>query len=537
MQPSSHDAAFSPMGSRSLQAASFSPTSSFSPRGASYTTTFGPPVPQGVVVYRTKEIEIEGNQLPEPEVSRTVEDVVDELGIGWGHYMALGVSAGLFYCEGAELLVTSLLDQPIAHDLSATENDGVLLSSVMAGALLGNLIAGPVSDSVGRQFPILFGYSVYILFGLLSSFVTTFSAVATLRFFVGFGFGFGQPAAIALINEIFAGRFRFVGTAMTSLYYALGALSVALYMAFQDTWLASSGGIQWRLILRIVTLPAIILGFQGILVLPESPSFLAELGDFGLARDILRTLSLRNGLRDFSVVFSVQPKPPRESIRPRRLFDIFSEPLATLTSVCISFAVLSFALYSSGYVVPQILSEILVEGSSNLAPGTVVLMAALSCAITMALKAVQKKEDTSSRSSLMKAFFLAIGSAIAFESFSVSTGAVPGAFRQLLLILSCVGLALGPALGLVWLAQAAATISPVVCSASGVSACLVAGRVGAVSGPLICDCLRSISGQWQTIFPVIQLLEIGSALALLSSSILLQPHESDDEAGQKRTLA
>jgi DHA1 family bicyclomycin/chloramphenicol resistance-like MFS transporter len=56
----------------------------------------------------------------------------------------------------------------LSHDLGATMSQiQITLSACILGLALGQVIAGPISDALGRRWPLLIGVAVYVLASLL----------------------------------------------------------------------------------------------------------------------------------------------------------------------------------------------------------------------------------------------------------------------------------------------------------------------------------------------------------------------------------
>jgi len=101
---------------------------------------------------------------------RTLDDVVDDLGLGFGQYIVV-LLGGELYSGLIKTLVTSC-SVAFASDLgfSATER-GWMVSTLFLGNFAGNLSSGAISDCCGRRFTILVGYLVGVS-ALLASLLT-----------------------------------------------------------------------------------------------------------------------------------------------------------------------------------------------------------------------------------------------------------------------------------------------------------------------------------------------------------------------------
>ena len=96
----------------------------------------------------------------------------------------------------------------IGKDLNvANPNDTqLIISSLFLGLAVGNILAGPLSDSYGRKPVIYFGYLVFIIGCVLSAFATNLTLMLTGRVLQGFGAAFPRIASLALVRDGHEGR-------------------------------------------------------------------------------------------------------------------------------------------------------------------------------------------------------------------------------------------------------------------------------------------------------------------------------------------
>jgi DHA1 family bicyclomycin/chloramphenicol resistance-like MFS transporter len=98
--------------------------------------------------------------------------------------------------------------QEIGSDLGTQrDNDAQLILSVLfLGLAVGQMIYGPISDSVGRKPPIYVGFILFILGCLLSVAATSFTMMLVGRFLQGLGAAAPRIVAIALVRDQYEGR-------------------------------------------------------------------------------------------------------------------------------------------------------------------------------------------------------------------------------------------------------------------------------------------------------------------------------------------
>jgi DHA1 family bicyclomycin/chloramphenicol resistance-like MFS transporter len=96
----------------------------------------------------------------------------------------------------------------IASDLGVTQvNDSQFVISVLfAGMAVGQMIFGPMSDSVGRKTAINLGFATFIVGCLVSLLATSFTTMLIGRFLQGLGAAGPRVVSIALVRDRYEGR-------------------------------------------------------------------------------------------------------------------------------------------------------------------------------------------------------------------------------------------------------------------------------------------------------------------------------------------
>jgi DHA1 family bicyclomycin/chloramphenicol resistance-like MFS transporter len=105
----------------------------------------------------------------------------------------------------------------VNHDLGATMSQTqITLSVCILGLSLGQVIAGPISDALGRRRPLLIGVAVFALASLLCGVAHSIAALIVLRFVQGVAGAAGIAIALAIASDLYAGiaRARFFSLLM-----------------------------------------------------------------------------------------------------------------------------------------------------------------------------------------------------------------------------------------------------------------------------------------------------------------------------------
>jgi DHA1 family bicyclomycin/chloramphenicol resistance-like MFS transporter len=94
----------------------------------------------------------------------------------------------------------------LAADLRVPEAYAQLtLSACMVGLALGQLLVGPVTDRVGRRWPLLVGVALFAVTAALCAFAPSIEVLLALRFLGGLAGGAGLVIARAMVRDLYDG--------------------------------------------------------------------------------------------------------------------------------------------------------------------------------------------------------------------------------------------------------------------------------------------------------------------------------------------
>lgn len=166
--------------------------------------------------------------------------------------------------------------------LSAWAN-GLVVSAVLFGALLGSAFSGRFSDWFGRRNVLLATALIFIVGTLASSWATNAAVLMVSRTVIGIAIGVASFVSPLYISEISPPQFRGALVSLNQLAITLGiVLSYAV-----DRLLAQTG--SWRMMLGAGVIPALCL-LIGLLFLPKSPRWMVLVGFPDKARLTLQKL-------------------------------------------------------------------------------------------------------------------------------------------------------------------------------------------------------------------------------------------------------
>jgi len=185
-----------------------------------------------------------------------------------------GVISGALVSIGSDLGVETL---------SAFEKE-LITSSTTLGALIGGLVAGVISDYIGRK-PVLGIANITFIGGAIGQSLShTITAMVASRFLVGIGVGLAACIVPLYIGELSPTRLR--GRMVTVNVIAITFGQVVAY-AIGAAFEKSPGGWRW-----MVGLGAVPAGVQlaCLVFLPESPRILIQMDRTSQARSVLKSI-------------------------------------------------------------------------------------------------------------------------------------------------------------------------------------------------------------------------------------------------------
>ncbi|PXX08125.1 multidrug effflux MFS transporter [Mycolicibacterium moriokaense] len=113
----------------------------------------------------------------------------------------------------------------IAEDLSVSSSVAQLtLTGTLAGLALGQLIVGPLSDSLGRRRPLMAGIVLHMLASLMCLFAPNIAVLGVARGLQGMGAAAAMVVAIAVVGDLYAESVA--ATVMSRLMLVLGVAPV-----------------------------------------------------------------------------------------------------------------------------------------------------------------------------------------------------------------------------------------------------------------------------------------------------------------------
>jgi sugar porter (SP) family MFS transporter len=204
---------------------------------------------------------------------------------------------------------------------------GWSVSSLALTATLGMMLSGPLSDRMGRRPVLKIAAVLFAVSAIASALAPDFVTLVIARMIGGLGVGAALIIAPMYIAEMAPPESRGRMVSFNQLNIVIG-ISAAFFSNYLILTLGESGSAwsealglaawNWRWMLGIETLPAI-LYFFALLVVPESPRWLAMRGRDDEARAVLGRVvgpdQAERDLRDVKASIAAESKLGRVSVR------------------------------------------------------------------------------------------------------------------------------------------------------------------------------------------------------------------------------
>src|SRR5215212_1276687 len=191
-----------------------------------------------------------------------------------------GALGGLLFGYDTGVIAGALLY--INKDLELTPTlQGVVVSSLLVGAMVGAIVAGPLADAIGRRRLVLIAAVTFIVGAIGSALAPSAAVLILFRVVLGLAVGAASVIVPLYLAELAPTEIRGAIASLNQLMIVTGILVAYIV----NLSLAASGG--WRLMLGLAVVPALVMLF-GMLFMPETPRWLVAKDREPEAREILR---------------------------------------------------------------------------------------------------------------------------------------------------------------------------------------------------------------------------------------------------------
>ncbi|MGY6529285.1 MAG: MFS transporter [Cyanobacterium sp.] len=199
------------------------------------------------------------------------------------------LSASLIALDGFDFFVIGIALPFLRLDFALTTNDTAMIAvSAIAGALVGSLTLGAITDKIGRQKMLLIDVFLLISASVACALSPNTTFLIISRFLVGVGIGADYPISVAYITENVPSRHRGRMVIGAFAFQAIGTVMGALVGIVVISYFQSSYGessmvaihYAWRLMLGIGAFFGILVGLLRLKFLLESPFYHINRGEY-----------------------------------------------------------------------------------------------------------------------------------------------------------------------------------------------------------------------------------------------------------------
>ncbi len=201
--------------------------------------------------------------------SVNVKAFIDQRGMSANQWVLLALCFFVVAFDGMDVAIMGFLAPSILQEWGGSRASfGVVMSSAPFGLVLGALIAGPMSDRLGRKTVLLASVLAFGVLTIATAYTHDVTEMAVLRLLTGLGLGAAMPNSTTLLSEYVPQRSRSLLIAVMFTGFNLGSGTVG----FLAAWLIPSHG--WRSVLLAGGILPLVLLPLLLVWLPESARFM-----------------------------------------------------------------------------------------------------------------------------------------------------------------------------------------------------------------------------------------------------------------------
>lgn len=202
-----------------------------------------------------------------------IQQAIDDSPFSRFHWVIIVLGFLVLAIDGFDTAAMGYIAPTLSADWGIQKQDlGPVLSAALLGLSFGALLAGPISDRMGRKRVLVFSCLFFGLASLGTAYAQTLNMLTFWRFLTGLGLGAAMPNAITLVSEFAPKRCR--SMAINTMYcgFPLGAAGGGVI----SSWLIPNYG--WHSVLLAGAIAPLTLTVLLVLFLPESVKYLVHRG-------------------------------------------------------------------------------------------------------------------------------------------------------------------------------------------------------------------------------------------------------------------
>lgn len=191
-----------------------------------------------------------------------------------------GALGGLLFGYDTGVIAGAILF--INEDLGLSPfTSGLVVSSLLVGAMIGAAFAGPIADATGRRKLVLVAAIIFAIGAIGAALATSAGLLILFRFVLGLAVGAASLIVPLYLAEVAPTEIRGAVASLNQLMIVTGIL--VAYIANS----ALAGAEAWRWMIALAVIPSLLL-FLGMLFMPETPRWLVSKDRDEEAREVLR---------------------------------------------------------------------------------------------------------------------------------------------------------------------------------------------------------------------------------------------------------
>ncbi|MFV7215287.1 MFS transporter, partial [Citrobacter cronae] len=202
-----------------------------------------------------------------------IQQAIDDSPFSRFHWVIIVLGFLVLAIDGFDTAAMGYIAPTLSADWGIQKQDlGPVLSAALLGLSFGALLAGPISDRMGRKRVLVFSCLFFGLASLGTAYAQTLNMLTFWRFLTGLGLGAAMPNAITLVSEFAPKRCR--SMAINTMYcgFPLRAAGGGVI----SSWLIPNYG--WHSVLLAGAIAPLTLTVLLVLFLPESVKYLVHRG-------------------------------------------------------------------------------------------------------------------------------------------------------------------------------------------------------------------------------------------------------------------
>jgi len=199
-----------------------------------------------------------------------VKQFINDRPMSGYQWLILAICFLIVAVDGMDVAIMGFLAPAVIKEWGISKATfGMVMSAAPFGLVIGALVAGPLSDRVGRKKVLLASVATFGVFTLLTGFAQSVSAMAVLRLLTGVGLGAAMPNASTLLTEYVPEQRRAFLVTLMFTGFNLGSAAIG----FMAAALLPEHG--WRSVLVMGGVLPLLLTPVIWALLPESVRFMA----------------------------------------------------------------------------------------------------------------------------------------------------------------------------------------------------------------------------------------------------------------------